>query len=423
MQAVAQIERRRAFKHSSLLDHPTLQVEYSHMSPFIGAIFAPSGIGRLSRYRLKYRVLRFFRPRRVVRVKSENKVSKTSDMDVARLKGFSPFGALKTDNLESLLASVKTLQASQGETLFSKGDSDERSVYLLSGTIELTTDGSTKRRITGGTDEANHPIAPMFPRRETAIAADNVQYFTIDSELLDMTLMLHQTGVYEVSDFGSKPSAEEGDWMTSFLRTELFQQIPPHSIQQLFMRLKRRDFKAGDIVIQQGSAGDYFYIVRSGKCMVSRETPAGKKNIDLAVMGPGGSFGEEALISETERNATVTMQTDGILMQLGREDFQELLNEPLVVQLDNEQADEAAADGAIWLDVRVPSEYAANGKSGAVNVPLYLLRHKLDVLDKATPYIVYCDTGRRSAAAAFVLNKKGYQSAVLSGGLNSGQQQ
>ena len=342
-----------------------------------------------------------------------------NDMDVTRLRGFSPFGALKTDKLESLLANVQILQAGQGETLFSKGDSDGRSVYLLSGTLELTSDGSTKHRITGGTDDANNPISPLLPRQETAVAVDTVRYFIIESELLDMTLVLDQTGVYEVSEFGSTPSAEESDWMTSFLRTELFQQVPAHCIQKLFMRLQRRDFKAGDIVIQQGSTGDYFYIVRSGKCMVSRETPAGKENIDLAVMGVGGSFGEEALISDAERNATVTMQTAGTLMQLGREDFQELLNEPLVVQLDNEQANEAADQGAKWLDVRVPSEYAANGKSGAMNVPLYLLRHKLDVLDKATPYIVYCDTGRRSAAAAFILNKKGFQSAVLSGGLNS----
>jgi CRP-like cAMP-binding protein/rhodanese-related sulfurtransferase len=342
-----------------------------------------------------------------------------SNMDVARLSDFSPFGSLKTDNLESLLANVEILQASKGQTLFQKGDPDKYSVYLLHGTLELSGDDSTGRQITGGTDEARHPVSPMCPRQETAVAVDDVQYFTIDSELLDMTLMLNQTGVYEVADFGSAPDAGEGDWMTSFLQTELFQQIPPHCIQKIFMRLQRQDFNAGDVVIEQGKPGEHFYIVRSGRCIVTRETPAGKDDIDLAVLRSGGSFGEEALINETERNATVRMQTDGILMKLGRADFQELLNEPLVVPLDPEGAEEAAAHGAKWLDVRVPSEFAANGKSGAINIPLYLLRHKLDMLDPATPYIVYCDTGRRSAAAAFILNKKGFQSAVLSGGLNS----
>jgi len=53
-----------------------------------------------------------------------------------------------------------------------------------------------------------------------------------------------------------------------------------------------------------------------------------------------------------------------------------------------------------------------------MNLPLYLLRHKLNVLDRKTPYVVYCDTGRRSSAAAFILNQRGFETAVLKGGLN-----
>jgi rhodanese-related sulfurtransferase len=56
---------------------------------------------------------------------------------------------------------------------------------------------------------------------------------------------------------------------------------------------------------------------------------------------------------------------------------------------------------------------------GAVNVPLYFIRLKLSALDKSKPYIVYCDTGRRSSAAAFILVEKGYDAYVLKGGLSS----
>lgn len=343
-----------------------------------------------------------------------------NDIDVARLSGFSPFNAMKTDNLCNVLEHVETLQASQGEVLFKKGDSDKRSVYLLSGTVELTGDDSVKRVIVGGTDEASCPIAPTLPRQQTAVALDTVRYFSIDSELLDMTLTLDQTGIYEVGDFSSDLGGGEGDWMTALLQTRIFQQIPPQCIQLIFMRLQRIDFKAGDTVVHQGSEGDYFYIIRSGRCLVTRETSAGKEDIKLAELGVGGTFGEEALISQNERNATVSMQTDGILMRLGRDDFQALLNEPMLVFLDHDEADEAAAHGGKWLDVRVPSEFKASRKEGATNFPLYLLRHKLNMLERKTPYIVYCDTGRRSSAAAFILNQHGFQTAVLKGGLNAG---
>ncbi len=127
------------------------------------------------------------------------------------------------------------------------------------------------------------------------------------------------------------------------------------------------------------------------------------------------------MISNQPRNATITMLTDGTLMRLGREDFQALLNEQIVVSLSHEDAEEAVSLGGKWLDVRVPSEFKANSKADATNLPLYLLRHKLDVLDRKTPYVVYCDTGRRSSAAAFILNQRGYETAVLKGGLNYSQ--
>ena len=186
------------------------------------------------------------------------------------------------------------------------------------------------------------------------------------------------------------------------------------------MRLQRVDYKAGDVVVRQGTKGDHFYIVRSGQCIVTRETPGAIANIDLAELRAGATFGEEALISDEARNATVTMMTDGILMRLGRDDFQSLMNEAMIVSLSHEDADEAVSQGGQWLDVRVPSEFKAFSKANATNLPLYMLRHKLDVLDRSTPYVVYCDTGRRSSAAAFILSQRGFETAVLKGGLNQG---
>ena len=79
------------------------------------------------------------------------------------------------------------------------------------------------------------------------------------------------------------------------------------------------------------------------------------------------------------------------------------------------------AAGGQWLDVRLPSEFDASHKNGAVNVPLYFLRLKLNTLDPETRYVVCCDTGRRSSAAAFILNERDYQTVVLKGGLNQGE--
>ena len=56
----------------------------------------------------------------------------------------------------------------------------------------------------------------------------------------------------------------------------------------------------------------------------------------------------------------------------------------------------------------------------AVNIPLYFIRLKLSALDRKVPYVVYCDTGRRSSAAAYILVERGFEAYVLKGGLTSG---
>ena len=344
----------------------------------------------------------------------------TVGMDAVQLAQFSPFNALQSTNLDELLKDVIVLHAAQGEVLFREGDTGRRSIYLIAGSLSLHQDGQVTETLVGGSEAALNPISPVLPRQVTAIANGDVQYFSIDSEVLDVTLTLEQTGIYEVGDIEATMNTAEGDWMSALLRTKTFQLIPPQNIQMIFMRLQRMDYKAGQVVIKQGDVGDHFYIITSGRCMVTRETPGNGRNIDLADLGVGASFGEEALISDEARNATVTMMTDGTLMRLGRDDFQSLLNEEIVVALNDDEADEAVRQGGQWLDVRVPSEFRAASKANATNLPLYMLRHKLDALDPATPYVVYCDTGRRSSAAAFILNQRGFETAVLKGGLNCG---
>ena len=145
-----------------------------------------------------------------------------------------------------------------------------------------------------------------------------------------MMITWDQTGTYEVGElqahFGSSGS---DDWMTTLLQTKAFHRIPPANIQAIFMRMQRVACRSGEVIIRQGAEGDFFYAIVSGKCAVTRETPLNREGIRLAELSVGDTFGEEALISEAKRNATVTMLTDGVLMRLSKEDFRELMNEPL----------------------------------------------------------------------------------------------
>jgi len=341
----------------------------------------------------------------------------TKEVDASQLEAFSPLDGLKHDNLSALAKKTSIQVAAPGQTLFKEADSEKRTVYILSGNVELREDGQVIQTITGGTEIARNPVAPMLPRRCTAVAVDDVEYLSIDSDLLDVMLTWDQTGSYEVAELRGEDMATD-DWMTTLLQTQAFHKIPPANIQAIFMRLQQVNYKAGEVVLKQGEEGDYFYVVTRGRCVVTRETPLNKEGIRLAELEVGQTFGEEALISEAKRNATVTMETDGTLMRLRKEDFRTLLNEPMLEWVDTTQADAIIAEGGQWLDVRLPSEFEAYRKDGAINVPLYFIRLKLKTLDPDLKYVVCCDTGSRSSAGAFILNERGFKTYVLKGGLN-----
>jgi CRP-like cAMP-binding protein len=323
-------------------------------------------------------------------------------IDIDLLTKFSPLDGLKRDNLAALARKVQVRELSPQQLLFKEGDTERRTIYVVSGSLELIDDqGKVEEIIEGGSDIARNPVAAIFPRRVTGRARNRVQYISIDSDLLDVMLTWDQTGSYEVSELQGEAEDEGAeDWMTMLLQTKAFHKIPPANIQAIFMRMQQINYKAGDVVLKQGTEGDYFYVLTSGKCLVTRETPLNKDGIKLAELIVGDTFGEEALISDAKRNATVTMTTDGAVMRLGKEDFKRLLNEPMLDWISMAEAEDIIKGGGKWLDVRLPSEFENDHLNGAINIPLYFIRLKMNTLDESTNYILCCDTGRRSSAGA-----------------------
>jgi CRP-like cAMP-binding protein len=343
-------------------------------------------------------------------------------LEFGLLRSFSPLDGLKSENLHSLARKTNLRELPAGRLLFKEGDTDKRTFYVVSGVIELMRDGRTVLVVRGGSPEARNALAPPIPRRCSArVASDRVEFLVMDSDMLDMMLTWDQTGTYEVGELSSanEASVSADDWMTTLLQTRAFHRIPPANIQAIFMRMQRIEHKAGDVVIRQGTEGDYFYVIVKGRCAVTRETPLSKEGIKLAELTMGDTFGEEALIADAKRNANVTMLENGILMRLGKEDFRKLLNEPLLDWVDEDKARSIVAAGGKWLDVRLPSEFESFRLDDAINLPLYFMRLKLKTLDRNLHYVVCCDTTRRSSAGAYILAERGFHASVLRGGLNA----
>ena len=337
-----------------------------------------------------------------------------SSISPSQLKFFQPLDSLTSDNLNEIAQKLKVLEIPRGDNIFIKGDKDDDHIYLLKGTVELRENGHVAKQVKAGSEDARIALAHIIPRNFNAVAKTAVTVFSVDSDLLDMMQTWGQTSSFQVEELDSN----EDDWMTQLLSSEIFRRIPPANIQAVFTSLEDIQVKPGDAVIKQDEPGDYFYIIKSGRCMVTRKMPGADKDIKLAELSTGQSFGEEALISDAPRNATVVMLTQGVLSRLSKEQFLELLNAPMQDMLGFTAAKARVEAGeAQWLDVRLPAEHASVHIKGSLHLPLIFLRMKMKDLDKNSHYIVYCDTGRRSSSASFILSEHGYQVSVLENGL------
>lgn len=340
-------------------------------------------------------------------------------VDKSLLKTFVPASALNAENFQELASKAEVEELGPGKAIFKQGDNDRKTVYLLEGDVELVTATGEKTLVQAGTGVAKHPLANQQPRKHTAVTKSACKITRVDSDLLDILLTWDQLSGIEVDEIaseGNEEGGDEGDWMTRILQSKAFLQVPPANIQAIFMRMEEIPVKAGETIIKQGDDGDYYYIIKSGKCKVTRTSKTGSE-LTLATLGDGDAFGEEALLTEAKRNANIVMTTNGVLMRLSKADFNQLLREPNLKWVTNTEAEKLASQGAIWVDVRLESEHKNSDIPGSLNIPVFMLRLKADSLDPAKKYILYCDSGRRSSAAAFLLSERGLEAYCLKGGL------
>ena len=346
---------------------------------------------------------------------------------VEALKHLDPLSSLSDMRLQELAGLCFIESVSRSLDPFRLRSIAGQSVYLVRGELALAYRQGMPEVIVGGSAEAR---CPLGKRRVfiSAKAVTGVQLIRIDDDLLDVMLTWDQLAAQEHVG-AQQPSAERpssganwgvmsGLFGINNLRFGAFSQLPPAHIDGLLRRFERIEAKKGEVIIREGAEGDYYYLVESGRCQVERMV--GGVNMTLAELKSGDTFGEEALVSEAKRNATVTMKTDGTLLRLSKQDFNALLREPLLRRINMEQARQKVLGGAEWIDVRYMSEYQYDKLPGAVNIPLSEIRNAFGALDINKEYVIYCQSGRRSSAAAFLLAQRGYNIYLLDGGLWGG---
>ncbi len=328
------------------------------------------------------------------------------------LLGYVPFKIFSESRLCEIFKYCKPLYVSKGRVLMEPGRTQSQAYFLMSGKVKFEKSGETI------TPEFSYALHYKYQKQDTLVALTDCSLFQIESDILDRFVCWSQVSNYIKQDISyQRQYDDQADWMRTLLQSNLFYKVSPLNLQKIFSFLSPVSVKEGQKIITQGEPGDCCFFIKEGIARVTRSVDDKANPMLLAEMHVGQCVGEDALLHEATRNATVTMLSDGLLMRMDKRDFLQLLREPVVDTLTSSDLDMALQTGAVLLDVRTEEEYAYQHLTGALCMPLDLLRIKARLLDSYKLYVTYCDSDRRGKAAAYLLEQQGIRARALLGGL------
>lgn len=104
----------------------------------------------------------------------------------------------------------------------------------------------------------------------------------------------------------------------ALVQAPLFLALDPEGAAALRASLTERSVAKGEIIFQEGEAGDRLYVILEGKVKLGRSSNDGRESL-LAILGPGEMFGELSLFDPGPRTSTATALTDAVILALSNE--------------------------------------------------------------------------------------------------------
>jgi CRP-like cAMP-binding protein len=307
--------------------------------------------------------------------------------------------------------------ARSGSFLFKRGDTNSDLVYLLKGDISLEVAPLKIEVIKAGSESALFAIAHQFPRKVDAVAKGEVYFLRLNTIFLNPP-DAKELGKKEHQEIQEAKKADSVDCLATLLMIPIIRSLPPANLHKVSQELEEVRVKKDEFIIQQGAFGDYYYLIKTGECLVTHKNSEHAQAIKVAKLQVWNTFGETALISGEPRAETVTALSDMTLLRLHKDKFLKLIKEPSLSFIDFIELELWEDKGAVLLDIRPPDEYEKYHLANAINTPLFTLRMQLDSLDKNKLYIIVCNDGKSSESAAFLMKTYSFKVKIIRKGLD-----
>ena len=340
------------------------------------------------------------------------------------LSRFFPLNTIDQQYHDQLIQNAYISSVKAGGVITKKtADDNTLHHYLISGAVEIRLSFDSRFDFQSNDERCQFPLEDNIEQKGTIRAKEDAQLLVINTEIIDQLKAWSQSYDYEIvhlhnfNDINNDTLIDDGnneDWSNLFIQSPLASNLSVSDLHKLFTRLDCRDVKKGDNIVQQNTDGDYFYIIQRGAAEVVTD-PHGAYKGKTFELGMGDYFGDEALVADSMRNASVVMSSDGTLGILDREAFNSIVKDAVVKTKDDPSTEGSFADLHHYIDVRLPIEFRNQHHGKSENIPISHLRKQLEGFDYSKIYYITPEGGRRSELATYLLRQAGFEAYCMVG--------
>jgi len=222
----------------------------------------------------------------------------------------------------------KTENFAEMESLFIEGQASDRMYLLVEGEVSLVRSKKMLDIVKPGEIFGEMAVITQQPRAASASARKFCQALVLDARqfqqaiqatpefaLMLMNIMNNRLRltIALIKQTASLPNMDDRDELRVFDKKMM------EELVAAFRARPPQTFPAGRVIMKEGDVGVSMYIVIRGRASVSI------KKIVVERVGPGGTFGEMALVDQASRSATAIAETECQLLTISRSDFLNLV--------------------------------------------------------------------------------------------------
>ena len=249
------------------------------------------------------------------------KSPEAAEVIAGALRGHFMFQELGAGDLRAVVGAMQRVMRNRGDAVITQGEHGTKFYVLEVGRCAVHVDGRRVMEYVPGGSFGELALMYSAPRAATVVCAEPCVLWSLDLRTFRRIL-------------ATTSSAQMMERCAFLKHVPLLRPLSNEQITRVAGALTEESFDEGHYIVQEGEAGNDFYLVKSGhvKC-THRRSESDATEVHLLDLSVGDYFGEMALILDEPRHANVIATSATTCLKLSRDDFAELLG-PVQAMLD-----------------------------------------------------------------------------------------